>query len=97
MMYLVNMNKQETIQVRIDAKTKQAARETLDQLGLDMSSAIKLFLTNVVNRKGIPMDLRTENGYTLAQEYEILEDVADAEKNGERYSTPEEIIAALEK
>ena len=31
------------IQVRIDTKTKNAVRDILDGLGLDMSTAIKMF------------------------------------------------------
>ena len=31
------MNTQNTIQIRIDSKTKEAARKTLDELGIDMS------------------------------------------------------------
>ncbi|KKU19022.1 MAG: hypothetical protein UX30_C0020G0001, partial [Candidatus Saccharibacteria bacterium GW2011_GWA2_46_10] len=38
------MNTQDTLQIRIDAKTKKASRKILEELGLDMSSAVKLFL-----------------------------------------------------
>ena len=47
------MSTQDTIQIRIDSKTKNAAKKTLEGVGLDMSSAVKLFLTNVINRKGV--------------------------------------------
>jgi addiction module RelB/DinJ family antitoxin len=39
---MINKNN-EQIQVRIDTKTKKEAKQILDSLGLDMSSAIKLF------------------------------------------------------
>ena len=35
-----------TIQVRVDEKTKRDAARTLQEMGLDMSSAVKLFLKN---------------------------------------------------
>ena len=89
------MNSQETIQIRIDAKTKEAARKTLDELGLDMSSAVKLFLTNVVNRKGIPFDLRTENGFTLAQEQVLLADTKEA-KRSKGYDNLNDLFAELD-
>jgi len=89
------MSSQETIQIRIDAKTKKAARETLDGVGLDMSSAVKLFLTNVINRKGIPLDLRTENGFTLAQEQALLADTKEAKK-GRAYTDLDELFSDLE-
>ena len=81
------MATQDTIQIRIDAKTKKAARKTLDELGLDMSTAVKMFLTNVVNRKGIPFDLRTENGFTLDQEQALVAETEEAKKSARRFAT----------
>ena len=37
-----------------------------------MSSALNLFLYNVVIKKAIPFDIVTENGYTPEQESKIL-------------------------
>ena len=90
------MNKQDTIQIRIDSKTKKAARQTLDELGLDMSSAVKMFLTNVVNRKGIPLDLRTENGFTLAQEQALIADTLEAKEKGKAYTDLDELFSDLD-
>ena len=61
-----------TIQIRIDEKTKRSAKKVLDELGLDMSSAIKLYLKQISVKKGIPFPLVTENGFTPAEEAEIL-------------------------
>ncbi len=91
------MNTQDTIQIRIDSKTKKAARKTLDELGLDMSSAVKLFLTNVVNRKGIPLDLRTENGFTLAQERALVAETNLAKESSRRFATVDALMKDLEK
>jgi DNA-damage-inducible protein J len=91
------MSLQETIQIRIDSKTKKAARKTLDGLGLDMSSAVKLFLTNVINRKGIPLDLRTENGFTLAQEQALIAETEEAKKSSKRFATIDELMKDLNK
>ena len=81
------MNTQDTLQIRIDAKTKKASRKILEELGLDMSSAVKLFLTNVVNRKGIPLDLKTENGFTLAQEQALIAETEEAKQSSKHYAT----------
>ncbi len=43
-----------TLNVRIDEKIKAQAGKTLSNLGLDMSSAIKLFLHQVVTENGLP-------------------------------------------
>ncbi len=95
--YHVSMNKQDTIQIRIDSKTKEAARKTLDELGIDMSSAVKLFLTNVVHRKGIPLDLLTENGFTLAQEQALILETELAKNSAKRFATVDALMKDLEK
>jgi DNA-damage-inducible protein J len=43
-----------TLSIRIEEKTKREASKTLAALGLDMSSAVKLFLNQVVIEQGIP-------------------------------------------
>jgi DNA-damage-inducible protein J len=91
------MNTQNTIQIRIDSKTKEAARKTLDELGIDMSSAVKLFLINVVNRKGIPLDLLTENGFTLAQEKALIHETELAKDSAKRFATVDALMKDLEK
>lgn len=67
-----------TIQVRIDEKTKKSSAKILDDIGIDMSAAIKMFLNQVVLQKGIPFRAVTENGLTLEQEDIILRRRAEA-------------------
>ena len=43
-----------TINVRIDDKIKKAASKALAEIGLDLSSAIKIFLYQVIIEKGLP-------------------------------------------
>jgi len=45
------------IQLRIPYDDKQAAQKVLDELGLNFSSAIKLFLRQVVREQRIPFDI----------------------------------------
>lgn len=51
------------IQVRLDSKTKKAATNILDKLGMTPSQAIKLFLTKVVMTKSIPFTLELSSEY----------------------------------
>ena len=67
-----------TIQIRVDKETKESAKKVLDELGLDMSAAIKLYLRQISITKGIPFQIRTENGFTPEQEREILESSEEA-------------------
>lgn len=43
-----------TLSIRIEEKIKRDANKTLKGLGLDMSSAVKMFLHQVVIEQGIP-------------------------------------------
>ena len=56
------------INIRIDQETKDQAKETLEALGLDFSSGVKLFLKSVITTQSIPFEVRTKNGYTIKQE-----------------------------
>lgn len=67
-----------TIQVRIDEKTKHSAQKVLDRLGLDMSSAIKVYLKQITLHKGIPLRLITPNGLTPDEELTIITASAEA-------------------
>lgn len=62
-----------TIQIRIDKKTKQSANRVLERLGLDMSSAVKIYLRQITRTNGIPFALTTENGFTIAQEQKLID------------------------
>ena len=85
-----------TIQIRIDTKTKNDSRKILEELGLDMSSAVKMFLKNVINTQSIPLDLRTENGFTVAQEKEMIQETEHAKKYGKSFSSVDELMKDLE-
>ncbi len=85
-----------TIQLRIDKKTKNAAQAIFEKLGMDMSSGMKLFLSQVIRTKSIPFVARTENGYTPEYEAMILRETEDAKKNGLRFKSAEEAMKYLE-
>lgn len=52
------LNKSAEIRSRIEPDLKQESSEVLASLGLDMSDAIRLFLRQVVEVRGLPFDLR---------------------------------------
>lgn len=88
-----------TIQIRIDEKTKKSAKKVLDSIGMDMSSAVKVYLHQIVVTQGIPFPLLTENGLTVQQENQILKASEEA-KRGINVSGPlegKEVINYLKK
>ena len=55
------------INVRVDTHLKSQAEEIFTELGLNISSAVTMFLRNAVRYRGIPFELRLEtpNAVTL--------------------------------
>ena len=64
------------INVRVDSELKQSAEALFSDLGLNMSSAITMFLKSAVNHDGIPFEVKrlTPNAETKAAlaEYEEM-------------------------
>lgn len=77
-----------TLNVRIEEKIKIQASKTLAKLGLDMSSAVKIFLNQVIKEDGLPF-VPTNNKVALKARWDAQ--VADALKNGKSYSSAEEM------
>ena len=48
-----------TTSIRMDADTKKAATELLNDLGLDLSSAVNIFLKQVVLQGGLPFQVKS--------------------------------------
>lgn len=82
----------EQLQIRIDSKTKKEAKVILDQLGLDMSSAIKMFFKQVINAKNIPFEMRGENGLTLRNAEILRESIIDAKNSSKSFKSVEALI-----
>jgi len=59
------MAKNASLNIRTTEEIKKGAEAVLDGLGLNISSAVNLFLKQVINYKGIPFDLRLPNQETL--------------------------------
>lgn len=80
-----------TINIRVEEKTKAAAHKTLASLGLDMSTAVKLFLNQVVIENGLP--------FTPTQNTEHIRAKWDAEvaraKRGKSFTSAREALRDL--
>ena len=81
-----------TIQVRTDGTLKKQAQNVLKKIGLDMSSAINVYLRQIVLTGSIPFPIRTVNGFTPAQERRLLRESREALKYGKRYDSVDEMF-----
>ena len=79
------------IQARIDSKVKEDAESIINQLGISLNEAIRMFLMQVIIHKGIPFKP------TLKPEYEpnemLQQVIADVEnkKDLTRYKNTDEM------
>lgn len=78
-----------TLNIRIDENLKNKANKTLERMGLDMSSAVKLFLHQTVQENGLPFH-PTNNPKVIRAMWD--REVADALKNGESYTSTKEMF-----
>jgi len=53
----MNMAKDANVFARVDASLKEQAESILSQLGMPMSSAINIFLNQIVLRRGLPFEV----------------------------------------
>ena len=83
-----------TLSIRIEEKTKREANKTLTALGLDMSSAVKLFLNQVIIEQGIPFK-PSRTPREIREEYD--REVAWALKHGKRYTSAKKMFEDIMK
>ena len=76
--YMATVN----INVRVDSELKSEAEALFTDLGMNMSTAITIFLKSAVSHNGIPFEIRryTPNAATRAVLAEYAEMLADPQK-----------------
>lgn len=79
----MSSNMTSVINVQVDSETKKKAVDILNDLGLSMSSAINIFLKQVIKKEGIPFEIT--NSKSNRELLEHLKEVEDMKKNPEKY------------
>jgi DNA-damage-inducible protein J len=79
-----------TLQVRIDENLKVSADSLFASLGLDTSTAVRMFLTAAIDSGGIPFSIMRKPG----RDVEIQEAIARRE-SGARFYTSDEFFANM--
>jgi len=85
------MSKNTNINIRTTEDVKKNAGIILTGLGLNMSSAVNLFLKQVINHRGIPFDLRMPNNETL----QAMDDIENR-RNLDSADTVEEMFKKID-
>ena len=82
-----------TLQITVDDAMKQNADQLFGSLGLDTSTAIKIFLRAAIEHKGIPFPVRH---YSLPKD--LMEAVADSREQRNLYGpfdSAEDAVASM--
>lgn len=80
-----------TLQIRVDDVMKQAADELFASLGLDTSTAVRIFLSIAIKTGGIPFDVKQPNHNLKLSMQEVL----DRQNLSKPYKTAKEAMDAM--
>ncbi len=86
------------VQVRIDDELKNQATAVYDALGIDLSTAVRMFLKRSVMVNGVPFDMiLPKSDYKAERAVKALQELSSAAmENGTSELTLEEINAEIE-
>ncbi|OGG64449.1 hypothetical protein A3C18_04080 [Candidatus Kaiserbacteria bacterium RIFCSPHIGHO2_02_FULL_54_11b] len=82
-----------TLNVRVEKKTKREARKALADIGLDMSSAVNIFLKQVIVEQGLPFTPTKKDPKKIRAAWD--REAAWALKHGKRYTDTKELFRDL--
>ncbi|HIU11522.1 MAG TPA: type II toxin-antitoxin system RelB/DinJ family antitoxin [Candidatus Onthocola stercorigallinarum] len=84
------------INIQVDSKTKKEASAILSDLGLSMSTAINLFLRQVIKRDGLPFEVTNPKpSKDLLKALREAENIINQPENHKGYNNIDELKKAL--
>ena len=77
------MAKDANLSIRVDKEVKEKAEEVLKRLGIPMSSAINIFLNQIIIRQGLPFDVKISEPVFIENltEKELIEMLEEAKND----------------
>lgn len=67
------------LQIRLDDSLKDQAQAVVQDMGLDLSAAVRIFLTQVIKENGLPFRPTNEPFYTTKNQEALRRSVAQIE------------------
>lgn len=89
------MSNQTNLNIRTDAEIKASAERIFEQLGLNMSTAVNIFLRQAIRQGGLPFEVKLDipNETTVAAIREGRDIIKDGNAHG--YKNMDDLRAAL--
>jgi DNA-damage-inducible protein J len=84
------------LQVRVDVSSKNAVRTILGDYGLDLSTAVNMFLKYIERTETLPFDFRDRNGFRPHKAVELREALREVRrKRPKMYPSVDALIADI--
>ena len=80
-----NISNNGIINIRVDNEIKKQASELFNSLGLNMSTAINMFLNKCINENGIPFEIKKKSPKPSRRLRKALREADKMMKHPERY------------
>jgi DNA-damage-inducible protein J len=71
-----------SMNIRMDSEVKKQAQELFAQFGLDMTTAVNMFLRRSIMQQGIPFSLQLDPFYTVTNQERLQRAAERMEKTG---------------
>jgi DNA-damage-inducible protein J len=68
------------IQTRVDAGLRQEASKVLEEVGLDLTTAVRMFLKMVVQHQGIPFKVKVDPFWSEENQEWLKKAIAQADR-----------------
>ena len=79
-----------SMSIRLDSEVKEQAQQVFNNLGMDMTTAINIFLRQALQYQGLPFDVR------LDENRKLLEVLTDLDQNRNMSQSFESVSGLME-
>ena len=81
-----------SMSIRLDSEVKEQAQQVFSNLGMDMTTAINIFLRQAIQYQGLPFDVRLDENRKLL---EVLTDLGQNRNMSQSFESVSDLMEDL--
>ena len=81
-----------SMSIRLDSEVKEQAQQVFNHLGMDMTTAINIFLRQAIQYQGLPFDVRLDENRKLL---EVLRDLNQNRNMSQSFESVSDLMEDL--
>ena len=81
-----------SMSIRLDSEVKEQAQQVFNNLGMDMTTAINIFLRQAIQYQGLPFDVRLDENRKLL---EVLTDLGQNRNMSQSFESISDLMEDL--